>query len=328
MPHEGGHVRHDTLARKRSQIVGVTLEAPVDAGAQRSQRHSLDVGEIAQRQVPVGWPAGRDRESAVADHHRGHAQRNRRRGKRVPGELRIEVGVQIDDPRGKDMALRVHLLSAARSNLAHRADPAAVDGQFPILDRMAQAIAEQCIANHGVMHAGLLPVVCVRVDARRARCEDRNPPRCPALARDSRTRTALAGRSALWPTPWPAASGARTQEAPTVRMQLTKYRIHAEDALAVRRVPAWCVARCGDVVLPAVVPAVLPAMLLAVLPAFPPAALSSTFAPTTMRQRRWRYCSQKKDVFDRGGLWSRGMRPHHPGTTYPVHRELPRRRRS
>ena len=42
-------------------------------------------------------PAGRDREAAVADHRRRDAERRRGPQRRVPGDLRVEVGVAVDD---------------------------------------------------------------------------------------------------------------------------------------------------------------------------------------------------------------------------------------
>ena len=37
-----------------AQVLGIALEVPLDAGAQRLERHALDVGQVAQREVAVG----------------------------------------------------------------------------------------------------------------------------------------------------------------------------------------------------------------------------------------------------------------------------------
>ena len=42
---------------------------------------------------------GRERDAAVAEHDRGHAVPARRRRVGVPGELRVEMGVDVDEAR-------------------------------------------------------------------------------------------------------------------------------------------------------------------------------------------------------------------------------------
>merc|ERR550514_1686667 len=49
-------------------------------------------------------------DGAIPTHDRGHPVPRRRVEAAVPGEVWVEVGVAIDEPGGKNLALPVHLL--------------------------------------------------------------------------------------------------------------------------------------------------------------------------------------------------------------------------
>ncbi len=93
----GGDVGDAAAGAQLRHVLAEALEAPVDAGAQRVDRHAFDLGEVPHRDLAIGGPARRDREAAVADHRRRHAERGRGRECRIPGDLRVEVGVAVDD---------------------------------------------------------------------------------------------------------------------------------------------------------------------------------------------------------------------------------------
>ena len=69
----------------------------------------------------------RERHAAVAHHHRRHAVPARRREQRVPADLRVEMGVQVDEARRDQPVGRVDLASAAAVDLADRDDAVAAD---------------------------------------------------------------------------------------------------------------------------------------------------------------------------------------------------------
>jgi hypothetical protein len=68
------HVGADAAALEKRHVLGEGLELPLDAVFQRRERHPFHMGQIADRDVAVLGTARRDREPAVADDHRGHAE--------------------------------------------------------------------------------------------------------------------------------------------------------------------------------------------------------------------------------------------------------------
>ena len=70
-----GDVGADALTLQHVEILRKALEAPADAGAQRVERHALDMGQVTHGEVAVSGFAGRDGEAAIAHHRRGDAER-------------------------------------------------------------------------------------------------------------------------------------------------------------------------------------------------------------------------------------------------------------
>jgi hypothetical protein len=106
------------------------------------------VGQVPDDEVAMRGMAGRDREAAVADHQGGHAEGGRGRGVRIPGELRVVVGVQVHDAGGQDQTLRVD----ARAGGAKIGAAAVVaDGRdAPVRDR--EAIDETGVVDDEIVH--------------------------------------------------------------------------------------------------------------------------------------------------------------------------------
>jgi hypothetical protein len=150
----GGDVGDAAAPAQLPHVVGEGLEAPVDAGAQGVDRHAFDLREVPHRQLAVGGPARRDREAAVADHRRRHAEGRRRRKRRVPGDLGVEVGVAVDDAGhqreagGVDRSRRID-----GQALCHGDDPAAVDRDVASERRTAAAVDDERVAKDEVDHA-------------------------------------------------------------------------------------------------------------------------------------------------------------------------------
>jgi hypothetical protein len=154
---ERGHVGDQAAPLERRQILRIRLEIPLDAGPHRLQRHALDVGEVAHHEVAMSRPARGDREAAVADHERGDAEAGRRRGVRVPRQLRIVVGVQIHDARGQHEPLGVDPLArraqiGAASIIADRGDAAVPDCQAAVPGRCAETIDEAGVDDDEIVH--------------------------------------------------------------------------------------------------------------------------------------------------------------------------------
>ena len=88
-------------ALDRGHVFGEGFPGPVDAGFHRIGRDVLDIGQAVRHPLAVGWFAGRQREAAVAHHHRGHAVVARAAAHRIPHDLRVHVGVAVDEA-GRD----------------------------------------------------------------------------------------------------------------------------------------------------------------------------------------------------------------------------------
>ena len=71
----GGHVQRAASAAKLRKILREGFEVPGDTPAQYVERHALDLGEVAHRQVAMVRLARRDGKAAVADHRGGDAVR-------------------------------------------------------------------------------------------------------------------------------------------------------------------------------------------------------------------------------------------------------------
>ena len=154
---EGRHVRHHAPALERGEVVGIGLEIPVDPGPERLQRHALDVRQVADDQISVGGPAGGDCEPAVADNHRGHAERGRRRRVGVPGELGVVVRVDIDVAGGEHEPVPVHAL-ARRGEVVPTAvgadggDASGLNGEGAFAGGRPGTVDDAGIDDHEVVH--------------------------------------------------------------------------------------------------------------------------------------------------------------------------------
>ena len=103
------------------QIRRLVTELPVDLSQAAASETVLPGAEIDEDQAGVGLSADyrgqrpahvghrRERHTAVAEEHRGHAVPAARRHHRVPTDLGVEVGVQIDESRRHDTAGGVDL---------------------------------------------------------------------------------------------------------------------------------------------------------------------------------------------------------------------------
>ena len=76
---------------------------------------------------------------------------------RVPGDLTVVVGVDVD-AAGRDVLARgVELALAAARDLADLDDAIAVDGDVALADLRAAAVHQGPTANHQIVHASLPP---------------------------------------------------------------------------------------------------------------------------------------------------------------------------
>nr|WP_262402566.1 hypothetical protein [Actinomadura sp. CNU-125] len=136
------------------KVVGVGLEAPVDALVEGLQRHALDVLQGADDDVAVLGAGGRDAEAAVAHDDAGHAVPAGRGEVAVPEDLRVVVGVDVDEAGRERQAVQVDDLGArARRQLAGCADggdAVGLDGDVVRDGRAAGAVHQRGAAQQQV----------------------------------------------------------------------------------------------------------------------------------------------------------------------------------
>jgi hypothetical protein len=132
------------------------LELPADAGAQRVERHALDMGEMAHGEVAIGRLAGRDGESAIAQHGRGDAERRRGIDERVPGDLGIVVGVAVDDAGRQGQAASRHRLLGRAELATDLGDLPAGHPEVAAHGRAAGPVVDFGILDDQVKHFGSL----------------------------------------------------------------------------------------------------------------------------------------------------------------------------
>ena len=148
--------RRDVDARagslERGEIAGEILPCPANAHAQRLDRHPLDEEEQLHKRLAVRGPAGRDRESAVPGDDGRHAVPGRRGGERVPEELAVVVGVEVDEARREDEAGTVDLGRPALRHPTDGDDPVAHDREVTADGLGSRPVAERRAADDEVGH--------------------------------------------------------------------------------------------------------------------------------------------------------------------------------
>jgi plasmid stabilization system protein ParE len=138
-------------------VFGERLELPVDALAQRLDVHALNHGEVAHDQIAQRRRAWDDAEAAITHHRSGHPERGRRRQGTIPGDLRVVMGVDVDDPRHQREAAGVDRLSRLGCDVANRGDAALFDRDIGADWIMAQPVDHRRAADQQIVHIRVLP---------------------------------------------------------------------------------------------------------------------------------------------------------------------------
>ena len=130
--------------------------APVEAGPQRVQRHPLHPREHPGQVVLLVGCRGRQREAAVAAEDRGDAVLDRRARGRVPEQLCVVVGVQVDEARRQRLPLGVNGFRGRVIDVTDGDDPPVADADVAVAGGHAGAVDDFGIADEQVEHEGLL----------------------------------------------------------------------------------------------------------------------------------------------------------------------------
>jgi hypothetical protein len=122
------------------QIFGEALPIPGDAPVQDRERNALDIDQVAHRDLARLGFAGRDAHAAIAHDDRGDAVPTRWADRRVPADLRVVMGVRVDEAGGDDEAGGVDRLCRAVADSADIGNPAAHDSDIGAASRGAGAV--------------------------------------------------------------------------------------------------------------------------------------------------------------------------------------------
>ena len=91
------------------EVLGEGLPVPADALGQRGAGDVLDALHQADQPLVAVRVHRREADAAVAHDHGGDAVPARRREQRVPGDLAVEVGVDVDEAGGDQQAVGVEV---------------------------------------------------------------------------------------------------------------------------------------------------------------------------------------------------------------------------
>ncbi len=156
----GAYVQPERQPRQRVEVLGEGLPVPTQPGLEGGLRDVLDSLHEEHEIVAVLLLAGGEADTAVADDDRGDAVQVRRRAERVPGDLRVEVRVDVDEARGDDLAAGVDDLGGGAVVLAHGGNSVPGDGDVGLERRSARAVDNGSSADHEIsFHARLLLVL-------------------------------------------------------------------------------------------------------------------------------------------------------------------------
>src|SRR5262245_36269133 len=116
------------------------------------------MGEMAHGEVAVGGLAGRDGETAIAQHRGGDAERRRGIDEGIPGDLGVVVGVAVDDARHQRQPVSLHRLFGRTQPRADGRDLAGRDAEVAANGLASRAVEDLRVPDHKIEHRFLQPV--------------------------------------------------------------------------------------------------------------------------------------------------------------------------
>ncbi len=148
MPNIGCQIDRAALRLKHRQILRKTLKVPLDAAAQDIQGHAFNLREISHRPLAVLGFARRNCKAAVTDHRCRNPKGRRWPDIGVPGNLRVKVGVAVDDPGHQGEAISIDdLPGLSLKRWPQGRNLALVDRKIAAVGRRSATVKQQRAAD-------------------------------------------------------------------------------------------------------------------------------------------------------------------------------------
>ena len=138
--------------------LGKGYPIPGDALGQRGVRNRFDVGQVPRRDFAIIGLAGCHTDAAISHHDAGHAVPGGAADHRIPADLRIVMGVRIDESRRDDQFRCVDLALAAFGDLADFDDAIAVDCNVAAKPRGAGPIDDRAVLDYQIIRHSSSPI--------------------------------------------------------------------------------------------------------------------------------------------------------------------------
>ena len=135
----------------RVEVLGERFPLPVDTRGQRAGIDVFGALEVADDERTRTRAGGGEGEAAVTHHDGRHAVPARRRAERVPEQLRVHMGVAVDEAGTDHVPFGVDLLVSLVAHRTDLGDAAGIDGDVGAIWREAGAVDERAIANHQIV---------------------------------------------------------------------------------------------------------------------------------------------------------------------------------
>ena len=148
---QAGDIDAGADALDRVEIAAVAFPVPGQTAEDRLTGDVLDRFHHAGEQLLVAGPTGREGHAAIAQQRSGHAMPADRRAARIPADLGIEMGMDVDEARRHMQAVGVDFAPGAAADLADFGDQATVDGHVAGKGLAAAAVNNLAATNHDVM---------------------------------------------------------------------------------------------------------------------------------------------------------------------------------
>jgi hypothetical protein len=150
--HLRGDVERPALAVQRVEIFGKAFPLPIDALGQGGAGDIFDTLHQADQEImPVG-AGGRETDAAIAHQDSGDAMPERRRQLRIPGDLAVIVGMDVD-PAGRDQqAVGMDRLACRGRDPPDLGDAAVLNGDIGDERSSAAAVDDSAAPDDPVVH--------------------------------------------------------------------------------------------------------------------------------------------------------------------------------